>query len=84
VHRAHACGLAGATVLRGVEAFGASSRIHTSRLLSLSEDLPVVIVIVDTEDKVRAFLPRLEELAIEGLIMLDQVEVVHHAARHRR
>jgi len=83
VHRAHAFGLAGATVLRGVEAFGASSRIHTTRLLSLSQDLPVVIVIVDTEDRVRAFLPRLDELEIEGLILLDPVEVVHHLGRTR-
>lgn len=52
VHRAHASGLAGATVLRGVESFGASSRIHTTRLLSLSEDLPVVVLIVDTAERI--------------------------------
>ena len=81
VHRARAAGLAGATVLRGIESFGASSRIHTARLLSLSEDLPVAVIIVDTEEKIRAFLPRLDELAIEGLIMLDEVEVVRYVGR---
>ncbi|WP_329361160.1 DUF190 domain-containing protein [Streptomyces sp. NBC_01483] len=76
VHRAHAAGLAGASVFRGVEGFGASSLIHTSRLLSLSEDLPVAIVIVDTEDRVRAFLPQLDELVGEGLVILDDCEVI--------
>jgi PII-like signaling protein len=81
VHRAHAAGLAGASVFRGVEGFGASSLIHTSRLLSLSEDLPVAIVIVDTEDRVRAFLPQLDELVGEGLVILDDCEVIRYAGR---
>ncbi|MFF7795488.1 DUF190 domain-containing protein [Streptomyces sp. NPDC007991] len=76
VHRAHAAGLAGASVFRGVEGFGASSLIHTSRLLSLSEDLPVAVVIVDTEPRVRAFLPQLDELVTEGLMTLDDCEVI--------
>ncbi|MEU1787953.1 DUF190 domain-containing protein [Streptomyces sparsogenes] len=77
VHRAHRAGLAGASVFRGVEGFGASSVVHTTRLLSLSEDLPVAIVIVDTEERVRAFLPDLEELlGEEGLAVLDPVEVI--------
>lgn len=76
VHRAHAAGLAGASVFRGVEGFGASSRIHTSRLLSLSEDLPVAVVVVDTEERVRAFLPRLGELTGEALVTLDECEIV--------
>ena len=79
VHRAHAAGLAGASVLRGVEGFGASSRIHTTRLLSLSEDLPMAIVIVDQEDRIRAFLPQLDELVTEGLVIIDPVEVIRHA-----
>jgi PII-like signaling protein len=82
VHRAHAAGLAGASVLRGVEGYGASSRIHTARLLSLSEDLPIVIVIVDAEEKVRAFLPELEELVAEGLVMIDPVEVIRYVGRN--
>ncbi|MFI9151588.1 DUF190 domain-containing protein [Streptomyces sp. NPDC053367] len=76
VHRAHEAGLAGASVFRGIEGFGASSLIHTSRLLSLSENLPVAVVVVDTEERVRAFLPRLAELAGAGLVTLDEVEVV--------
>ncbi|MER6081122.1 DUF190 domain-containing protein [Streptomyces sp. NPDC001833] len=76
VHRAHAAGLAGASVFRGIEGFGASSRIHTSRLLSLSEDLPVAVVVVDTEERVRAFLPQLDELVTEGLVTLDDCEVI--------
>ncbi|MEU6477551.1 DUF190 domain-containing protein [Streptomyces sp. NPDC047017] len=81
VHRAHAAGLAGASVFRGVEGFGASSLIHTSRLLSLSEDLPVTIVIIDTEERVRAFLPQLDELVGQGLAVLDECEVVRYTAR---
>jgi uncharacterized protein len=81
VHRAHDAGLAGASVLRGVEGYGASSRIHTARLLSLSEDLPVVIVIVDAEEKVRGFLPQLDELVAEGLVMIDPVEVIRYVGR---
>ena len=84
VHRAHAAGLAGASVFRGVEGFGASSRIHTSRLLSLSEDLPVAVVVVDTEERVRAFLPQLDELVGEGLVTLDECEVVRYAGRTSR
>ena len=78
VHRAHAAGLAGATVLRGAEGFGASSRIHTSRILSLSEDLPALVLIVDVPDKIRGFLPQIEELVHGGLIILDEVEVVRY------
>lgn len=81
VHRAHRAGLAGASVFRGIEGFGASSRIHTSRLLSLSEDLPVAVVIVDTEERVRAFLPQLDELVTEGLVTLDACEVIRYVGR---
>lgn len=81
VHRAHAAGLAGASVFRGVEGFGASSLIHTTRLLSLSEDLPVAVVVVDTEERVRAFLPLLDELVTEGLVTLDPCEVVRYEGR---
>jgi PII-like signaling protein len=82
VHRAHRAGLAGATVLRGVEGYGAgSSRIHTSRILSLSEDLPVVVVLIDTPDRIDAFLPQVEEVLAEGLVTLEDVEVALHRTR---
>ncbi|MEW2402441.1 DUF190 domain-containing protein [Streptomyces sp. NPDC046862] len=78
VHRAHAAGLAGASVFRGIEGFGSSSIVHTSRLLSLSEDLPVAVVIVDTAERVRAFLPQLDELVTGGLVVLDECEVIRY------
>lgn len=81
VHRAHAAGMAGATVLRGIEGFGKSSDIHTTRILSLSEDLPVVVVIVDAEERVRPFLADLQELVTEGIVTVEPVEVVHHTGR---
>ena len=81
VHRAHAAGLAGASVFRGIEGFGASSHIHTTRILSLSEDLPVAIVIVDSAARVREFLPQLDELVSEGLVILDDVDVIRYVGR---
>jgi len=81
VHRAHAAGLAGASVFRGIEGFGASRHVHTTRILSLSEDLPVAIVIVDTAERIQNFLPELEELVDEGLITIDDVDVVRWVGR---
>ena len=81
VHRAHAAGLAGASVLRGIEGYGASSRVHTTRLLSLSQDLPIAVVIVDQDDRIRAFLPHLDELVAEGLVIVDPVEVIRYVGR---
>jgi PII-like signaling protein len=78
VHRAHRAGLAGATVLRGIEGYGASSHIHTTRLLSLSEDLPIAIVLVDEAERIDAFLPQLDELVGEGLVILDDVQVIRY------
>jgi PII-like signaling protein len=83
VHRAHAQGLAGASVFHGSEGYGASSIVHTSRLLSMSEDLPLAIVIVDTPGKIRAFLPQLDELIAEGLVILDEVSVIRYVGRDR-
>ncbi|MET0764369.1 MAG: DUF190 domain-containing protein [Blastococcus sp.] len=79
VHRAHAAGLAGASVFRGVEGYGASSRVHTTRILSLAEDLPVSVVIVDTAERIQAFLTQLEEIVADGLVLVEDVQVVHHA-----
>jgi uncharacterized protein len=81
VHRAHAAGLAGATVLRGIEGYGASRHLHTSRILSLSEDLPVAVVIIDDPERVAAFLPQLDELIGEGLVVVDDVEVIAYRGR---
>jgi hypothetical protein len=81
VHRAHQAGLAGASVFRGMEGFGKSAHIHTTRILSLSEDLPTAVIIVDTEEQIRAFLPQVDELVEEGLVMVDQVEVIKHVSR---
>ncbi|MEU1465548.1 DUF190 domain-containing protein [Streptomyces sp. NPDC005727] len=76
VRRAHEAGLAGATVLRGVEGFGASSVMHGFRLLSIKQDLPLAIVIIDDEERIRRFLPTLRELIDEGLVIVEDVEVV--------
>ena len=85
VHRAHQAGLAGATVLRGIEGYGASTHIHTTRILSLTEDLPLVVVIVDDAARIRAFLPQLDEIVAEGLVMIDEVEVIKYVGRgHER
>ncbi|HEY0949447.1 DUF190 domain-containing protein [Nocardioides sp.] len=82
VHRAHRAGLAGASVFRGIEGFGSSSPVvHTSRLLSLSDDLPVAIVVIDSAERVEAFLPEVEEVVGEGLVTLDEVSVVVHRYR---
>ncbi len=85
VAEARAAGLGGATVLRGIESYGASSVVHRARLVELSEDLPIVLEIVDEESKVRAFVARidpiLEEAACGVLLTLETVEVVRWAAR---
>jgi PII-like signaling protein len=71
-------GIAGATVFRGIEGYGASAHLHTSRLLRLAEDLPLVIEIVDREDRLRAVLPELDAMVTGGLMTLEPVEVVTH------
>lgn len=81
VHRARKAGLAGATVLRGIEGFGASQHVHTTRLLSLTEDLPIVIVLVDEQERIERFALELDELITEGLVVIDDVEVVRYVGR---
>jgi PII-like signaling protein len=73
--------LGGATVIRGLMGFGRSSRLHTAKVLRLSEDLPVVVEIADAEDKIQAFLPWLEEALTGGLITLERARVVRYAGR---
>lgn len=76
VEEARRRGLAGATVLHGALGFGAHSRIHTAKILRLSQDLPVVIEIVDTPEKIAAFLPDLDNMMDEGLVTLEKVRVI--------
>jgi PII-like signaling protein len=73
-------GLAGATVLRGIEGFGARQHLRTTRILSFSSDLPVLIEVVDREDRVRAILPELDAMIRDGLITLERVEVLAYRA----
>jgi PII-like signaling protein len=75
--------LAGATVLRGGMGFGHSSRLHTTKILRLSEDLPIVIEIVDSEDKINAFLPIIETIMTSGLVTLEKVQVLQYGAVSR-
>ena len=82
VRKARELGLAGATVWRGIEGYGAASRIHTAKILRLSEDLPIVIEIVDTEERIREVLPALDALLTEagcgGLMTLERAEVIRY------
>ena len=75
VRTARENGLAGATVLRGLEGFGARSRLHTAKILRLSSDLPVIVEIVDTEEKIETFLPLIDDAIGEGLATVEKVEV---------
>lgn len=75
VLKAREMGLAGATMLRGLMGFGAASRIHTAKILRLSEDMPVLVEIVDTAEKIQAFLPVVQKMIGEGLITVERVRV---------
>jgi hypothetical protein len=85
VRRAREAGLAGTTVLRGIEGFGARSVVHTTKILRLSTDLPVVIEIVDRPERIAAFLPVLDEMVTEGLVTLETVRIIayRHGAEER-
>ncbi|MBI5017875.1 MAG: DUF190 domain-containing protein [Deltaproteobacteria bacterium] len=73
--------LAGATVLRGIMGYGKHSRVHTTKWEALSLDLPIVIEIVDSEDKIHAFMPHVDAMVAEGLVTLEKVKVIKYAAR---
>ncbi len=75
VVKAREAGLAGATVLRGIEGYGATSRIHTTKILRLSEDLPLVVEIVDTAEKIEQFLPSIDNAITEGLATIENVRI---------
>jgi hypothetical protein len=74
-------GLAGATCLKGFLGYGAKSHLHTVKLLRLSEDLPIVIEVVDSEDKIQAFLPKLDPMIQDGLVTLEKAEVLVYRAK---
>jgi uncharacterized protein len=76
VHLLRERGLAGATVIRGIEGFGANQHLHTSRILSLSTDLPILIEVVDQEERLRAILPDIDSMVGEGLVTLESVEIL--------
>jgi uncharacterized protein len=80
VHLLRDRGLAGATVIRGLEGFGAKHHLHTARILSLTTDLPVLIEVVDQEDRLRAVLPEIDAMVGDGLITLEHVEVFAYRA----
>ena len=84
VERVREEGLAGATVIRGIEGFGADSRLHTSRILRLSEDLPIVIEIVDTAEQIERILPLLDEMVEEGMVTLERVQVIAYRGSSKR
>lgn len=81
VKQAMEAGLAGATVVRAVEGYGTHSRLHMASVLTLCQDLPMIVEIIDTEERVRAFLPVLDSMVVEGLIMMENVTVVKHVTR---
>jgi len=81
VIEAKAHGLAGATVLRGLMGFGATSRIHTSKILRLSLDLPIVVEIVDTDEKIQSFMARIENVLQGGLVTLEKAEVQIYSSK---
>jgi uncharacterized protein len=76
--KAREMGIAGATMLRGLMGYGVASRIHTAKILRLSEDLPIVIEIVDGEEQISRLLPAIDEMIGEGLVTLEQVRVIHY------
>src|SRR5262245_59560730 len=80
VFKAREMGLAGATMLRGLMGYGAASRVHTAKILRLSEDLPVIVEIVDSSEKIASFLPIIDEMVQEGLVTLERVQIIlyHH------
>lgn len=84
VEAARKAGLAGATVFKGIEGFGARSVVHAARIFDLSTDLPILIEIADTEEKIRAFAPQLDEMVTDGFITVMTIEVVRYESGAKR
>jgi PII-like signaling protein len=82
VLKARETGLAGATVTRGIMGFGKNSILHTAKILRLSEDLPMVVEIVDSLEKIENFLPQLDQMVTDGLVTLERVRVIHYKAEN--
>jgi len=81
VERARKAGIAGATVLRGIEGFGLSHEIHTTRVLSLSNELPILVMIIDAPDRIDAFMPELDEVVTHGLVVSEDLAIVKYVGR---
>jgi uncharacterized protein len=84
VHLLRDRGIAGATVIRGIEGFGAKHHLHTTRILSLTTDLPILVEVVDEEERLRAILPEVDAMVGDGLITLEHVEVIAYRASSKR
>jgi PII-like signaling protein len=81
VERARQAGLSGATVFKGIEGYGSHAVVHAARVFDLSHDLPILIEIVDSEDRIRAFLPVLDELVNDGLVTIEAVDVIAYSSK---
>ncbi|MFN2179348.1 MAG: DUF190 domain-containing protein [Candidatus Promineifilaceae bacterium] len=84
VNKAKELDLAGATVLRGIMGFGAASRVHTAKLLRMSEDMPLVIEIVDSEEYIQRLLPFLDEVIDDGMVTMEKVRILHYHTRREK
>lgn len=84
VRRAHHAGLIGATVIRGMEGFGSSGHIHTTRILSLADNLPIMVIIIDTEPKIRDFLSHLDDITTECLVTIESLDTIRYIADQER
>ncbi|HHT9118229.1 MAG TPA: DUF190 domain-containing protein [Candidatus Hypogeohydataceae bacterium YC38] len=79
IHKAKDAGLGGTTILKGIEGFGSHGKIHTIRVLRVAEDMPIVIEIVDTPEKIDSFLPLLDEMMQEGIVTIEDVKVIRYS-----
>jgi uncharacterized protein len=84
VLKARELNMAGATVLRGPMGFGANSHLHTTKILRLSEDLPIIVEIVDAKEKIDELMPHIDEMVLEGLVTLERVQVIKYRANAAR
>lgn len=81
VEKAKSLDMAGATVFRGLMGYGANSRIHTARIVDISSDLPILVEIIDSEEYVNLLLPHLDEMVLEGLVIIDEIQVIKYGSK---